>query len=119
MVLERLKEKFRSHPKEEVGEEFVEIDESILGGEHKVNVRIETLKDFIDVDRIQQMVREGNVIFLKIRELRNKDISELKRAVEKLRRTCVAMNGDIVGVDEDFLIVTPSFAKIWRGKAAG
>jgi len=53
-----------------------------------------------------------------IKDLRKKDINELKRAVERLKKTCTAMNGDIVGVDEDFLIITPQFAKIYRGKAA-
>jgi SepF-like predicted cell division protein (DUF552 family) len=115
MVFKSLKEKLIPK-KEEATEEFVEIDESAAAKEQKVNVRIETLKDYIDTDRIQQLVREGNVVFLKIKELRTKDITELKRAVDKLRRTCSAMNGDIVGVDEDFLVITPQFAKIFRGK---
>jgi len=33
-----------------------------------------------------------------------------------LRRTTIAMNGDIIGVDEDYLILTPPNAKIWRGE---
>ena len=103
-------------PKKEEGEEFVEIKQPMEEG--KVNVRVETLKDYIDTDRIQQLIREGNVVFLKIKELRNRDISELKRSVDKLRKTCVAMNGDIVGVDEDFLVITPNFARIFRGKIA-
>lgn len=100
---------------EEEGEEFMEVAEDT--GEQKVSVRIENLKDYLDTDRVQQLVREGNVVFLRIRELREKDITELKRAVEKLKRTSVAMEGDIVGVDEDFLIITPKVARIWRGKA--
>ncbi len=98
---------------EEKGEDFVEVDAPYE--ENNVNVRIETLKDFVDTERIQQLVREGNVVFLKIRELRNRDMSELKRAVEKLKKTCTAMNGDIVGVDEDILIVTPPTVRISRG----
>jgi len=101
-------------PKKEEGEEFVEIEQPVEEG--KVNVRIETLRDYIDTDRVQQLVREGNVVFLKIKELRNRDISELKRAVDKLKKTCTAMNGDIVGVDEDFLVITPNFARIFRGR---
>jgi len=65
---------------------------------------------------VQQLVRDGNIVFLRIRELREKNISELKRSVEKLKKTVVAMNGDIVGVDEDFLVITPTSAKIFRGK---
>ena len=115
MPLEKLK-KVIPKKKEEEGPEFVEFGEEAFKEEGKLNVRIETLKDFPDVERIQQLVREGNVVFLKIKDLRQKDINELKKSVDKLRRTCMAMDGDIVGVDEDFLIVTPSFAKIYRGK---
>lgn len=116
MVLKKIK-KILSPKKEDSKEEFVEFEESAFAMERKVNVRIENLKGFSDVDRIQQMVREGDVVFLRIKELRSKDITELKRVVERLKKTCAAMNGDIVGVDEDFLIVTPSFAKVFRGKA--
>jgi hypothetical protein len=116
MDFKKLKEAIFSKKEEEPSEDFTELDESAFGGEKKVNVRIETLKGFTDTDRIQQMVREGDVVFLKIKELRGKDITELKRAVDRLRKTCGAMNGDIVGVDEDFLIVTPQFARVFRGK---
>lgn len=111
MVFEKL---FGRGKTEESGEDFVEV--SPVTEEGKVSVRIESLRDLADTERVQQMVREGNVVFLRIRPLREKDITELKRAVDKLKKTIVAMNGDIVGVDEDFLIITPKFAKIFRGK---
>ncbi len=116
MVLGKVLEKTKQ-PKDDDTEEFVELDESVLDEDNKVGVRIETLKDFLDTERIQQMVRDGNVIFLRIKELRSKDVTELKRSVEKLKKTCVAMNGDIAGVDEDFLILTPKFARVYRGQA--
>jgi len=108
---------FKKKPKEE-GEDFVEIDADKLREELQVNVRVETLADYADADRIQTLLREGNVVFLRIKQLRMKDIGELKRAVDKLKKTCTAMNGDIVGVDEDFLVITPKFARIYRGKVA-
>lgn len=111
MVLEKLFGKGKS---EEQEEDFLEVSPVVEEG--KVSVRIESLRDLTDTERVQQMVREGNVVFLRIRPLREKDITELKRAVDKLKKTIVAMNGDIVGVDEDFLIITPKFAKIFRGK---
>lgn len=115
MVMEKIKEKLKPK-KEEPKEEFFEIDASTLGEEKKISVRIENLRDVSDTDRIQQMLRDGNVVFLRIRGLREDDISELKRAVDKLRKTCTAMNGDIVGVDEDFLIITPSSVRVYRGE---
>jgi len=115
MVLGKMLDKIKQ-PKAEDGGEFVELDEKALNEDSRVGVRIETLRDFIDTDRIQQLVREGNIIFLRIKELRNKDITELKRSVEKLKKTCVAMNGDIAGIDEDFLVLTPKFARVYRGQ---
>jgi SepF-like predicted cell division protein (DUF552 family) len=101
--------------KSEEGEDFVEV--SAAPEESNISVKIDTLASYADADRIQQSLREGTVIFLRIRDLREKDINELKRSVEKLRKTITAMNGDVVGVDEDFLVLTPQYAKIYRGKA--
>jgi SepF-like predicted cell division protein (DUF552 family) len=110
--------KIKSPSDEEAGEgeSFMEVGEESEA--NKINVRIETLKTYSDVDRVQDMVRDSNVVFLRIRELRDKDINELKRAVEKLKKTCTAVDGDMVGVDEDFLIITPKIARVYRGKAA-
>lgn len=96
-------------------EEFVEV--TAAPENNNVSVKIDSLASYSDTDRIQQTLREGTVIFLRIRDLREKDINELKRSVEKLRKTITAMDGDVVGVDEDFLVLTPKFAKIYRGKA--
>jgi SepF-like predicted cell division protein (DUF552 family) len=114
MVFGKLRDMFPKK-KEPQSDEYMELGEN-TSPDGKVGVRIETLADYNDTDRIQQMVREGNVVFLRIRDLRAKDIAELKRAVDKLRKTCTAMNGDMVGVDEDFLVITPQYAQIYRGR---
>ncbi|MDI6825649.1 MAG: cell division protein SepF [Candidatus Aenigmarchaeota archaeon] len=107
---------FRREEPEEEKEEFIEIEPE---GEdkRKINVRIENLNDYRDVEGIQKLMREGNIVFLRMRKLRERDLGELKRSVERLRRTSIAMNGDIIGIDEDYLVLTPSFAKIYRGEA--
>ncbi|UCC92106.1 MAG: cell division protein SepF [Candidatus Aenigmatarchaeota archaeon] len=59
-------------------------------------------------------MREGSLVFLKIKSLKEKDIGELKRAVEKLKRTVLAQNGEIVGVEQDWLILAPEHAKVQK-----
>jgi len=115
MVLEKLKKIRDKLAEKEEGEDFIEVDTG-LEEEGKVTVKIDNLDSFVDSDRIQQFLREGNIVFLKIKDLRTKNINELKRAVERLKKTCTAMGGDLVGVDEDYIIITPKFAKIYRGK---
>lgn len=116
MDIKKIVNKFDPRSEAESEEEFIEIQPEAEN--RRINVKIDTLKDYSDTERIQTMVREGSVVFLKIKDIRQRDITELKRCVEKLKKTCLAMNGDIVGVDEDFLVVTPDFAKVYRGKAA-
>lgn len=116
MAFKDILEKFKTAKAEE-GPDYVEVENLPEEG-MKVSVKIENLKTYADVDRIQGLLRDNKVVFLKIKDLREKDMSELKKSVEKIKKTAVAMNGDMVGVDEDFLIITPKTVKIYRGKAS-
>jgi len=80
----------------------------------KFGLRIENLDDFADTERILRQIRDGSIILLKIKGLKEKDMGELKRAVEKLKKSILANNGDIVGAEENWLILTPEFVKVHR-----
>ena len=54
---------------------------------------------------------------INIKALKEKDIVELKRAVTKLKKTCDAIEGDIAGFGEDYIVAVPYFAEISRGKS--
>ena len=102
---------------EEEGEEYVEVNvmdspEAVPSG--ALGIKVEKLDDFGDTDRVLRSMRKGSIVFLKIRGLREKDMGELKRAIEKLKRTAMANNGDIVGIEQDWLIITPDGAAIER-----
>jgi len=97
-------------------EDYVELpsgEEEAPSG--KVLIEIETMNAITDSDRILRKVRGGSILLVKIKELRERDIGELKRAVEKVKRTCIAIDGDIAGIGEDWLVVTPSIARVHRG----
>ena len=112
MVFERL---FGRGVKELEEEEFIELDtEQADTPTGKVPIKVDKLEDFADTDRIQKTIREGSIVLVKIKTLKGKDLSELKRAIDKLRKTCIAQNGDIAGIDEDWIICTPSFAHVAR-----
>ncbi len=83
-------------------------------GKDKILIQVEKLNDYMDSDRIQKKVREGNILLVRIKELKDKDIGELKRAIARIRKTCIAVNGDIAGVSDEWIVVTPSFAKVHR-----
>ncbi len=101
--------------KREVDEEqFLELNHEGVPNIDAIPIRIAHVNDYGDIDLVQKSLREGNIVFAKIKTLKEKDMSELKRAIERLRKTVTALNGDIAGVDENYIIATPSFARIDR-----
>jgi len=83
----------------------------------KVVIRPFILSDFGDIKPILEALREGYTISLvNIRPLKDKDLVELKRAINKLKKTCEAVEGDIAGFGDDWIALSPSFAQIYRDK---
>jgi SepF-like predicted cell division protein (DUF552 family) len=83
----------------------------------KVLVRPFVIEEFEDIKEILDVLREGSTIALvNIKPLKDKDLVELKRAISKLRKTCEAIDGDIAGFGEDYVVAVPYFARIHRNK---
>jgi len=99
-------------------EDYLEIDAGKdVGTKQKIVVKPFIIEDFAQVKPALDALREGYTIALiNIRPIKEKDIVELKRAVNKLKKTCDAIEGDIAGFGEDWIVVTPSFAEIYRTK---
>jgi SepF-like predicted cell division protein (DUF552 family) len=99
-------------------EEFVELNTSVTEDtKTKIIVRPFIVEDFSDIKDILDSLREGYTIALiNIKPLKDKDMIELKRAVSKLKKTCDAIEGDIAGFGEDWIVITPSFGEIYRNK---
>ena len=102
---------------DEFGEDYLELEEfsRITEDKEKIVVRPYVLKDFEDIKPVIDSLREGNtIVLLDVTPLRDRDIIELKRAINKLKKTCEAINGDIAGLGENLVIATPSFAYVYR-----
>ena len=94
---------------------YVELGAEEGGKEAKIIVKPFILQDFEGIKPILDALREGRTISLvNIRPLKEKDLVELKRAVNKLKKTCDAIEGDIAGFGDDWIAAVPSFAKIHR-----
>jgi SepF-like predicted cell division protein (DUF552 family) len=102
----------------EFKEDYIEIDtRKDMGSKAKIIIRPFIVEEFVDIKPALDALREGyTVALVNIKPLRDKDIVELKRAVNKLKKTCEAIDGDIAGFGEDWIVVSPSFAKVYREK---
>ena len=118
-LFSNLKEKFAAPKYEEMEKqnEYVELEHDAEVQRSKVLVRPFMLDSFDDCKPVLDSLREGYTIALvNIRPLKDKDLVELKRAINKIKKTADAIDGEIAGFGDDFLVVTPSFASIYRSK---
>ena len=118
-VLDKIKEIFSQPTDEDLPkEDYIEIDlKHDLGKKAKIVARPFILREFNDVDKILDSLREGfTIALIDTKLLKSKDIVELKRAIAKIKKTCDAINGDIAGFGDSMVIVTPNFVKIYKGE---
>lgn len=117
-IKEKLTDNVGEETEEKSAEEYVELGpEQVEEGKTKIIVRPFTVEDFDDIKPVLDTLREGYTIALiNIKPLKEKDLIELKRAINKLKKTADAIEGDIAGFGEDYIVATPSFASVYRSK---
>jgi SepF-like predicted cell division protein (DUF552 family) len=98
--------------------DYLEISHDQGDSKSKARVQQFVIEDFEDIKPVLDSLRTGmTVALVNIRPLKDRDIVELKRAVNKLKKTCDAIGGDLAGFGEDYIVATPEFAYIHRGEA--
>ncbi len=110
MVIKKIVEKIKRKKVEEEGEVEILPEEE----ERKVKIYVTKVNEYSDTEKILNLLRQNNIVVVSIRDLRKRDMAELKRIVDRIKRTVEAIGGDIIGVEEDLIIATPSIAKIER-----
>ena len=97
---------------------YVELSkESEIEARSKLTVRPFVIEEFEGIKPILDALMEGHTIALiNIKPLKDKDLIELKRAINKLKKTCDALEGDIAGFGENWIAAVPNFAYIYRGQ---
>ena len=122
--LSKIKEKLGTSSSSDMFEDaeqgYVELErESNIDTKSRLMVRPFVIEEFEHIKPILDSLREGHTIALiNIKPLKDKDLVELKRAINKLKKTCDAIEGDIAGFGENWIAAVPSFAYIFRGQKA-
>lgn len=121
-ILNKVKNMFQAKDTElELTEDYIELaNEGIPQKKGKIIIKLFTLKEYEDIKYVLDALREGYTIpVVNFGPLKEKEMVSLKRAIDKLKKTVEANNGDLAGLSENLLIATPSFAVVDRGKKDG
>jgi SepF-like predicted cell division protein (DUF552 family) len=92
------------------GEE-AKIEEELQQLQPTINLRIEGIKSLQDVERVLEFLKGGDIVFIKSKV---PTMEDYRNVVKRLKDFCAEINGDIIGIGENNLIVVPSNVKIVR-----
>ncbi len=96
---------------------YMEVNWNKEASEGKSFVRVVNLNDYSDVEVVLEYLRDRrNLIVLKVKPRLVQEKMELKRALKRIQRTAAAIGGDIAGIKEDVILITPPDVEIWRGE---
>ena len=83
---------------------------------NKAYLKAMPLRDLSDLDGVKNEVNSGNIMILRITPLANKNLDDVKRAVNELCEFAESIGGDIARLGEERVVVCPPNVKIWREK---
>ncbi len=74
-----------------------------------------TLRDMSDIPSIKDDAKKRMILILRVTPLAQKDVVELRKAIEDLYKYVQSVGGDIARLGEERVVITPPSVKIWRG----
>lgn len=116
-LLSRLFGKKEEERKELTPEEMAEVPE-MHDSNSQVTVVVDKVDSYAACDRILRKVKSENIVIASIRELKNANMDELKQSVNRLKTAVTGWDGDIAGVGEEWIIITPKSVKVQRKEEA-
>ena len=117
MIFDKIAGKLGLGKKKE-GPEEMELEPRSEPGHH-ISVRVETLNGINDVERIARLVKDGSILFLRLKDLQRRDVGEFQNTLQKMKRVCIQFNWDMTVVEDGYLVVTPQFAQVEKESANG
>ena len=73
-----------------------------------------TIRDSSVIHTINEDIKKGMVLILRVTPLAQKDVKKLRKMVEELYVIARDSNADIARLGEERIIVTPPNVKIWK-----
>ena len=73
-----------------------------------------TIRDSSDIHTINEDIKKGMVLILRVTPLAQIDVKKLRKMVEELYVIARDSNADIARLGEERIIVTPPNVKIWK-----
>ncbi|MCS7130493.1 MAG: cell division protein SepF [Archaeoglobaceae archaeon] len=116
-ILERFKSKER-----DIMEDYEELDlgqyEAEISEKASVLIKVAEITGLNEIPRIKKEIYDGNIIVADVAFIKHDKLT-LDRILKDLKQLTEEINGDIVGLGEEYVIITPTGIKVDREKIRG
>ena len=107
----------------EESEEYTEIDFSSVerevgSGPAETYVRVAELSSLSQIPELKREIYNGNIVIVNIFPIKGDSLTR-DRALKDLKQVAADVRGDIAGIDENHIVVTPMSIKVDRTKFTG
>lgn len=101
-------------------DEYKEIDlsEYEMETEVKTYVKFGKISEINELPIVKREIFEGNIVILDISLLKSDEIV-MKRFLREIKMVVEDINGDIAGIGENYIVITPKSIRIDRNKLFG
>lgn len=72
------------------------------------------LRNINEIAKIKEEISKNMIIILRITPLAQKNVDELRKAVEELYDFVISLGGDIARLGEERVVLTPPGVRVWR-----
>ena len=93
----------------------LKIDKNPIEKDQQMYLKAIPLKDLDQISAIKDEVSRNMIVILRITHIAQKNVKELKKAIEELYSYVSSIGGDIVRLGDERVVLTPPGVKIWRG----
>jgi SepF-like predicted cell division protein (DUF552 family) len=73
------------------------------------------LRSIDEIAKVQEDVTKKTIVILRVTPLAQKNVDELKQAIEQLYEFATSIGGDIARLGDERVVITPPGVRIWRG----
>ncbi len=103
-------------------EDYEELDlseyEAEIESEGTTYVKVAEITGINEIPEIRRQIYEGNIVIADVAYIKHDKLT-FERVLKDLRLLAEDVNGDIVGLGEDYIIITPTGIKVDRNKIRG
>jgi len=115
-------EKLLGKPDKVPVEQYEELNlseyEAEISDQADMFVRVAEITGINELSEVRRQIYEGNVVVADVAFLKHDKLT-LDRILKDLRQLAEDVNGDVVGLGEEYVVITPTGVKVDRNKIRG